>query len=265
MNKINDPLGTLSREGITSDFDSALRMALSAFPLYGGAPEDSESSSGESTDSQSTASGSGDQSGNDTSTVPGGGSVQQDQMDPQQIADLLKQVQALTAQNKQLQTENGTFKSQQEKKQREEMGREQALEQDLQNALTTVEKLDRALKNQAILNAINGFQDVQFHDPQFVLHELSQDIFENMEVDLENATVTVSGIENDLRRIAKEKSWAVKKAAQQNDDGQNPYPPRPRGSGAPPPPSGSAGQRQSRRQALVDKYPVIAHGRAAIR
>ena len=264
MNKIDDLPGFLSPGRFTTESSDALRMALSAFPLYGGAPEDSESSSAQSTDSQSAASGSGDQSGSDTSAQAGGDSAQQ--LDPQQIADLLKQVQTLSTQNKQLLTENNTFKSQQQETERKQLSREQALEKDLQDALATVEKLDAALKNQAVLNAINSFQDIQFHDPNFVMHELSADIFEGMEVDLENGTVTVSGIENDLRRIAKEKSWAVKKVAQQDPVGGGQQPPKPpRGSGAPPAPPGGDTSKQARRAALIDKYPVINHGRAAIR
>lgn len=264
MNKIDDLPGFLSPGRFTTEANDALRMALSAFPLYGGTvTTDTESSSAQSTDSQSAASGSGDQSGNDTSAQAGGDSAQQ--LDPQQIADLLKQVQTLSTQNKQLLTENNTFKSQQQKTEREKLDREQALEQDLQNALATVEQLDKALKNQAVLNAINGFTDIQFHDPNFVMHELSSDIFEGMQVDLENGTVTVSGIENDLRRIAKEKSWAVKRVAQQDPVGGGQQPPKPRGSGAPPAPPGGDAGKQARRAALMDKYPVIGHGRAAIR
>ena len=243
-----------------------LQVALAGLPFYGGTtPTGTESSSTTDTGtSQEAGSTSGGQSGTDTSQQAGGDSGSQQQMDPQQIADLLKQVSTLTSQNKQLLTENNTFKAQQQQKERENMGREQALETDLQNAMETIEKMDRALKNQAIMNAIGSFDEIQFHDPNFVLHELGQDILENMEVDLENGTVTVSGIENDLRRIAKEKSWAVKKVAQQEQQQTTQTREiKPKGSGAPPPPPGGSGDKASRRAALIDKFPVIGHGRAA--
>jgi O-methyltransferase involved in polyketide biosynthesis len=183
-------------------------------------------------------------------------------MTPEQIADLLKQVTQLTATNKNLLTENNNFKAQQQQKERETMGREQALEQDLAASMETIQKLDAALKNQAILNAINSFTDIQFHDPRFVMHELSADVMESMEVNLDAGTVTINGIENELRRIAREKDWAVKKnnvPTANSGQGSGPKAP-PRGSGSPPPPPSGANDKASRRAALIDKFPVIAHG-----
>jgi hypothetical protein len=143
------------------------------------------------------------------------------------------------------------------------MGREQALEQDLAASMETIQKLDAALKNQAILNAINSFTDIQFHDPRFVMHELSADVMESMEVNLDAGTVTINGIENELRRIAREKDWAVKKnnvpTSNSSNQGSGPKAPA-RGSGSPPPPPSGANDKASRRAALIDKFPVIAHG-----
>ena len=114
-----------------------------------------------------------------------------------------------------------------------------------------------------MINAINGFADVQFHDPMFALRELQNsapEIFEDMDVDLENGMVTVKGVENHLRRIAKEKDWAVKKAATDTTTTTGPTTTT-RPSGAPPAGPANSGDKAARRKALADKFPVIAHGR----
>jgi hypothetical protein len=245
---------------------NALDAAKAALPIFGGTPEDeSKTESSSSNESQSSTSES-SQTGASSASTAGGDSGQPKEMSPEQIADLLRQVGDLTNSVTKLTTENNNYKAQEQQKQREGMGREQALEADLQDAQQTIVKMDQALKHQAVINAINGFKDVEFHDPKFVIRELSADVFENMEVDLENSTVTVSGIENELRRIAREKDWAVKKnnrPDQQNGNQQQRS--NTRSTGAPPPPPNGNNDKASRREALINKFPVIGAGRAPIR
>jgi hypothetical protein len=104
-----------------------MQLALQSMPFFGGTTPQTESSSESSTTgSQEAAPSTGN--GNDTTQVAGGDSGQ---MSPEQIAQLLEQVNTLNANNKKLMNENNTFKAQQQEVERKSMGREQALEQDL--------------------------------------------------------------------------------------------------------------------------------------
>lgn len=153
---------------------------------------------------------------------------------------------------------------------RAKLGKEEALTADLEEATKTILKMDAALKNQAVMNAINGVKDLEFHDTNFIMRELqvsAPEIFEDMEVDLDAGVVTVKGVENHLRRIAKEKDWAVKKNSTidpnaNNGGGGGAAPVR--SSGAPPANPTVNQDKASRRASLADKYPVIRHGRTKI-
>lgn len=243
-----------------------LEIALASLPLYGGTtPESSTTTATTETPSATTESSA--QSGNDTSTAAeGSGSETSVTMSPEQIADLVKQVADLSTTNKTLQ---GKVSEQEKAKQdadRAKMGREEALQADLEDREQTIIKMDQALRNQALLNAINGYTDIQWHDPKFVMGKLDSTISESMEVDLENGTVTVSGIENDLKRVAKEYDWAVKKTAAPSSNGNSAGGAKPvtRGSGAPPAPPNGGSSKETKRSNLIDKYPVLRAGRSGI-
>ena len=245
---------------------SGIERAKLALPIFGGTTptetKSTESSSGASGEPSSNS-----QENGETSSA-GGDSGKPKEMSPEEIASLLEQLSdtqnKLTEATKKITAAD----AEKQKAERAQMGKEEALTADLEQAQQTIIKMDQALKNQAVINAVNGFRDIEFHDINFVLRELQSsaaDVFENMDVDLENGTVTVKGVENHLRRIAKEKDWAVKKnatgaAGENGGQGQNPPAP-PRGSGAPPANPTANQDKAARRKSLADKFPVIAHGR----
>lgn len=241
---------------------SQLELAKSCLPLFGGAEDDdkktSESSSkGDTGGGQATASKSGDgQSGNDTSTSAGGDSGPE--MTPEQMADLLKQVETVTKANQDLDKKIKGFEAKETEAKRASMGREEALEADLGVAQETIAKMDAALRQQALVNAINSFKDIQWHDNAFPLSKLDPSIRENMTVDLDSSSVTVNGVENDLRRIAKEYDWAVVKgAAPAGTAAGGGRAPAVRGSGAPPAPVGGTNNKATRRTELEGKFSAI--------
>lgn len=184
--------------------------------------------------------------------------------DPQAVADLVKQVESLNSTVSQLKKVNEKFEAEKKTKERESMGREEALSKDLEEAQQTIVKMDQALRNQAVVNAINSFKDIEFHDIKFAMSKLSSDVFDKMEVDLSNGTVTVNGIENDLRRIAKENEWAVKNKGSVpgnvNGNAQQKIPAG-RPSGGAPNGSGGDASKATARKALAARFPVITHGR----
>jgi vacuolar-type H+-ATPase subunit I/STV1 len=233
--------------------------AKAALPFFGGtSPADTETESttdSETSDKEVTATGSTTETKSEINT------------DPQAVADLVKQVETLNSTVNQLKKVNEKFESEKKTKERESMGREEALSKDLEEAQQTIVKMDQALRNQAVVNAINGFKDIEFHDIKFAMSKLSADVFDQMEVDLNNGTVTVNGIENDLRRIAKENEWAVKNkgsvTTNVNGNGQQKTPAG-RPSGGAPNGSGGDASKATARKALAARFPVIMHGRSSI-
>lgn len=228
--------------------------ARAALPIFGGTAPDE---SGTETETGSTT---------ETATATETGSKPEIATDPQAVADLIKQVETLNSTVGQLKKVNEKFENEKKTKERESLGREDALAKDLEESQQTVIKMDRALRNQAVINAINGFKDIEFHDTKFALSKLSADVFDQMEVDLENGTVTVTGIENDLRRIAKENEWAVKNkssvAPNVSAGGQQRTPAGRPSGGAPAGSAGGDASKATQRKALAARFPVITHGRS---
>lgn len=191
-------------------------------------------------------------------------------VDPAQVADLIKQVTDLGNTVKTLNDEKSKAATEKATADRAKLGREQALEADLEDAQQTIIKMDAALKRQAVVNAINNEKEIEFHDVNFVLQKLDPTIMENMVVDLDNAQVTVTGVGNDLRRIAKENDWAVKKnnrpATNGNSGGAAGGEGKPPAQGSGAAPNGAVGgaSKTERREKLLTKYPVIGHGRSPI-
>ena len=233
----------------------SMEAAKAAMPFFGGtSPTETETESESSTTETSEKP---SESANGTSTEIA--------TDPQAVADLVKQVESLNNTVGQLKKVNEKFESEKKTKERESMGREEALSRDLEEAQQTIVKMDQALRNQAVVNAINGFKDIEFHDIKFAMSKLSSDVFDQMEVDLANGTVTVTGIENDLRRIAKENEWAVKNkgsvTANVNGSEQR-RAPAARPSGGAPSGAGGDASKATARKALAARFPVITHGRS---
>lgn len=230
-----------------------IEKAKMALPIFGGtSPEQtSENNGGATTTTQTQSSAGGD------------GKTEKKEFTPEQISDLVSQLEEATTKLTAAETENKKYKADEEKKAREALSKEEALTKDLETAQNTIMQMDNALRNQAIINAINGYEDIKFHSVDFAAANLSSDIRDNMVVDLEKGTVTITGIENELKRIAKENEWAVKaKVApgQQQQNGNQPTSVT-RGSGAPPAAPARPGSKSERRAELEQKWPVIARGR----
>ncbi len=248
----------------------SIEAAKAALPIFGGtAPieDKKETDSGSNSGSGGQSSDSGSQSKSEGSAAGGDSDIN---TDPQAVADLMKQVEALTKNVGDLTKKNAAYEKEKSDAERASLGREEALEKDLEDAQKVIIKMDAALKNQAIVNAINSFREIEFHDPQFARGKLDPSIIENMQVDLENGTVTVIGVENDLRRIAKEFSWAVKVNGQQQSNnggnagngGQQRQAPGRSSGGAPGGGNGTDPGKATTRKALAARFPVITHGRS---
>lgn len=177
---------------------------------------------------------------------------------PEAIADLLKQLNDATKTIKELQGKTQSYEKEKAQAARAQQTREEQLEQDLTEAQQTIAAMDSVIRHTAIVNAIQGMKDYEFHSARHVLNELDPNSFD-VDVDLQNGTATVTGIENEIKRVAKEMPWLV---AQSKNNGV-PKNPMPRSSGAPPAnPNGDA-DKVSRRAELMKRFPVISHGRAA--
>lgn len=190
-------------------------------------------------------------SGNDTATPD----LNQN---PEAMADLLKQLNEATKQIKELQGKTQTYEKEKAQAARAQQTREEQLEADLVDAQQTIAKMDAVIRHTAIVNAIQSVKDYEFHSARHVLNELDPNAFD-IDVDLQNGTATVTGIDNEIKRVAKEMPWLVAQSKNSNPMSKNPMP---RSSGAPPAnPNGDA-DKVARRAELMKKFPVIAHGRA---
>ena len=217
---------------------------LASFPFYGGTAPVEEEKTEDGTEEKT-------EEGKKADAPP---------IAPPAVAELVKQIDTLNTTVSDLQKKNETYETEKKTKERAGLGREEALTKDLEDRDQIIQKMDAALRNQAVINAINSFTDVQFHDPKFAMSKLSPEIFEKMQVDLENGTVTVTGVENDLRRVAKEYEWAVKKAGATETAPPVVTPPA-RATGGAPRGGGGDSSTATTRKAHMARYPVIAHGR----
>lgn len=178
---------------------------------------------------------------------------------PEAMADLLKQLNDATKQIKELQNKTSTYEKEKAQQARAQQTREEQLEQDLTEAQQTIASMDSVIRHTAIINAIQGIKDYQFHSARHVLNELDPNAFD-IDVDLQNGTATVTGIEAEIKRVAKEMPWLIAQEKNASGMGKNPIP---RGSGAPPANPNGDSAKVTRRAELMKKFPVISHGRAA--
>lgn len=234
---------------------NSLEAAKAAFPIFGGTgpitTETTTTETGTTTTGPSTT----------TETKP-------ETMTPEQISELLAKVTDLTSQVTTLKTENDANKAEKEKEERAKLGREEALNKDLDTAQQTIQQMDTVIQNLAIVNAIqnntageNGAK-LDFYDATQVVRELDPKGFE-LVVDLQNGEATVKNINSELSRIAKEKYWMVKtNAVEQTQQQRTTTPPRQTGTGTPPANPSKNNDKATRRSELESKWPIIAHGRA---
>ena len=231
------------------DFEAA----KNALPFFGGVEEEAPESPSPSADESVTPA--------QDSTVeasPGGDSGKTSELSPEQIADLLKQVSDSNRKLTEATAKLSEYENKEKSAARAQQTREQVLEQDLADAQQTIARMDAVIRQTALINAIQGAKDIEFHSAKHVLRELDPNVVE-LDVDLENGTATVSGIDTELKRIARECDWLVKKNSVPTQDTKMRAP---RGSGAPPSSPNGSNDKASRRQELINRYPVISHGRA---
>lgn len=242
MQKISDKLVAVN----------PLEAAKAAMPFFGGEQEEVTETTDESSGNQDTA-------GSDSTVSDNADSANAElTQNPEAMADLLKQLNDATKQIKDLQSKTATYEKEKANTARAQQTREQQLESDLTEAQQTIAKMDSVIRHTAMINAIQGMKDYEFHSARHVLNELDPNSFE-IDVDLENGSATITGIENEIKRVAKEMPWLVAQAKTGNPVGGKPMP---RSSGAPPGnPNGDAA-KVARRSELMKKFPVIAHGRA---
>lgn len=179
---------------------------------------------------------------------------------PEAMADLLKQLNEATKQIKELQGKTASYEKEKAQATRAQQTREEQLETDLNDAQQTIASMDSVIRHTAIVNAIQGMKDYQFHSARHVLNELDPNAFD-VDVDLQNGTATVTGIEAEIKRVAKEMPWLV--AQEKNGNLMSKNTVAGRSSGAPPANPNGDSAKVSRRAELMKKFPVISHGRAA--
>lgn len=237
---------------------SGLEAAKAALPIFGGTgPTNSESSSSGDGQPSSTT------DKKDETNSAGGDSGQPDpnQLTPEQIADVLKQVQTLTTTSQELQNELSTYKSKEEDARKAALGREEAQAEELQKAHETIAAMDQIIKNLALVNAIQSDPDVQFHDVDFVLTKLDENGYE-FDMDMDAKKAKVKGLNTELKRIARENEWAVKNLASQQQGNSGTKKPPAKATGAPPSPSATNGGKANTREALMARFPAIGAGRS---
>lgn len=255
---------------------TAIEKAKSVLPIYGGTnPEGGTSSEGgtekkdEKKSESKSDSSSSSSSGNSSSQSAGGGSENSNSNSgsgdtEQQVADLLRQVSELNNKVTSQSTELEGYRTKEQEAQRAAMSEQDRLKSDLESLGKTVEKMDQVIHHLAMINAIQGFKDAEFHEARQVLMELREGDYNfDVDIDLENGQATVSGIEDALKKIAKDKYWLVKNAAN-GSNGNGSGGSRARGSGAAPGSPSNTTTGEARRAEMIKKFPVIAAGRGGM-
>lgn len=159
--------------------------------------------------------------------------------------------------NDRLKQENADLKKAQEDAERKEKSDLENARKDLTKATETLSKRDKVLERNLVETAILKFADFSWHDIDLVVAAIKPD---QLKVDLDTGEVT--GHEDELKRIAKDKPFLVasskkqKKEEQSNNGGQQ----QPRGASGSNP--GGAGQQQvnealANRAELIKKSPAL--------
>lgn len=242
-----------------------LQMAKAALPIFGGTGPAGESGQGEGTTDKKEEKPVEKKTTTvvekpvDTSkTTDDGDKTDVSSMTPEQISDLLANVSDLTAKVTAVTKENETYKSKEEESRRAKQDTVDNLTEDLNNAQKIIDQQDQVIKRLAVVNAIQGNKDLQFHNVNDAISRLGDADYE-LSVDLENGTATVKGLEAKLKEIAKNEDYlVVKPTLEQNNLQSNGVR---RSSGNPPATNGNVNQtKAARRSELEAKWPVIGRG-----
>ena len=258
----------MNPNAITNFLSSDERKILSAFPIFGGtSPEGnggSDSGSGSGSDS-----GSGSEPKVEvktTTTAPPKteeNPLEKLQKDPIALQQLLDQVNKTQSDLQKITGERDTLQSEKDRQARSQLTKEENLTKDLETAQAQIEKLTNVIHSVALNNAfLESSGEMQWNSVKQAMAELNPDNY-TIEVDVENGKATVTGIENEVKRIAKDFSWLVKNAANDQNNNGHRGPGRPRSTGAPPAgPGGSGGgDKSARRNEMMNRFPVLMQGR----
>ena len=185
-------------------------------------------------------------------------------LDNDEIRSLLSQVKSQTKLIKELKSQIDGLKSNEDKVSRAQRSKEENLQADLDSAKATIDGLSKALQEQALINAISANGKHNFHSIKHVIREIDPEMLE-FTVDLNTGTASVKGVDAELKRVVRECSWLVKEAEPVGNNGNNGNSGNSGGmgfrpTGTPPASGGSGNAKQTRREQLISRFPVIAHG-----
>lgn len=182
------------------------------------------------------------------------------QSDPNALRDLLNQVSKTSADLANATKERDTLSQEKEKAARAQMSKEEGLQKDLENAQIQIEAYHRVVETVALQNAfITASGDTQWNSVKQAMAELDEEKY-SVNVNLENSNAEVEGIENEVKRIAKECPWLVKSAGEGEGETLRRGPGRPRTTGTPPG-APKAGGKTDKRDQMMNRFPVLMHGR----
>src|SRR6516162_4049332 len=259
MEEVKKIMPTLNTNNSHNSLGSLYNQALKAWPIFGGTTttditppvtaegQAAQQSLQQSVDQQQTPQ-------EEQKSDP----VAQLQADPNALSQLLKQVEKLQGDLSKVTTERDGYVQKQQEDARKTQTREEQLQTDLDTANQTIQKMDRVIRNTALINAFLSQSDFQWNSIRQALSELNEDEIE-IDVNLDGGEATVTGMEGAVKRIAASSPWLLKSGGAKDTRTQQPQ----RGSGKPPAPPTGNEQKQSKRADLMKKFPVIAHGRTS--
>lgn len=176
--------------------------------------------------------------------------------DPAALTQLLSQVDSLTKNLKTANDKVTAYEAKQQEEARKQQTKEQQLESDLAERDKTIQQMDAVIQNMAVNNAFLSQPDIQWNSVKQAMAELDSSAFE-VDIDLASGKATVSGIENEVKRIAKDFPWLIKSA--QNSTVTPPATPRqqPTRSGPAPSVPGTEAEKAAKRSDLMKRFPAI--------
>ncbi|AAN02073.1 head scaffolding protein [Mycobacterium phage Barnyard] len=179
------------------------------------------------------------------------------------VNQLLAQVQSLSSQIQQLQTENQGYKQKETEAENAKKTREQQLEQTIQQKDQQIAAAQNLIAQKSLENALLTHKDYQWHDANDALLSLRDAEGVKVTVDIDKQIATVEGLDNAVKELATKKPWMLSKGPEQQPDPNNPQQQTPpaapgRPSGKPPaPPANPDAAKVQQRQALGKKYSAI--------
>lgn len=247
---------------------NTLEVALASMPFFGGDGGDEAPGEGQKTSNSDDENGDEGQGNEKSGSTPLsiGGDDEKPLLDNDEIRSLLSQVKSQTKQIKDFKTQVDGLKANEDKVSRAQRSKEENLQADLDSANATIDGLSMALQEQALINAITANGKHSFHSIKHVIREIDLEMLE-FNVDLNTGVASVKGVDAELKRVVRECSWLVKEGESAGNSGGNGSSGNNGGAGGgfrptgtPPASGGSGNAKQTRREQLIGRFPVIAHG-----